>query len=136
MPEFGRSFSGAPWEAEVGYCRSLRAGDRVFVTGTAPVAEGGGVHAVGDGYRQALRCLAIIGEALAAQGADLSHVVRTRMFVTDIELWKEYGRAHKEVFGDHPPTTTMVEVSRLIDPDMLIEIEADAIVGDAKRLDG
>jgi len=100
----------------------------VFVTGTAPVAEGGGVHAVGDGYQQAVRCLDIIRESLAEQGADLSHVVRTRMFVTDIDRWEEFGRAHQEAFAEHPPTTTMVEVSRLIDPDMLIEIEADAIV--------
>ena len=78
MPQFRRSFSGAPWESRVGYCRSLRAGDSVFVTGTAPVAEDGGVHAVGDGYRQAVRCFDIIREALAAQGAELSHVVRTR----------------------------------------------------------
>jgi enamine deaminase RidA (YjgF/YER057c/UK114 family) len=130
MPEFRRSFSGAPWESRVGYSRSLRAGDRVFVTGTAPVAEGGGVHAVGDGYGQAMRCFDIIREALAAQEAELSHVVRTQMFVTDIERWEEFGSAHRETFGDHPPTTTMVEVSRLIDPDMLIEIKADAIVTD------
>ena len=108
----------------------MRAGNRVFVTGTAPVAEDGGVYAVGDGYRQAVRCFDIIREALAAQGAELSHVVRTRMFVTDIERWEEFGWAHQEVFGEHPPTTTMVEVSRLIDPDMLIEIEADAIATD------
>ena len=130
MPEFSRSFGGAPWESRVGYCRSLRAGDRVFVTGTASVAEDGSVHGVGDAYRQAVRCFDIIRETLAAQGAELKHVVRTRMFVTDIERWKDFGRAHREVFGKHPPTTTMVEVSRLIDPDMLIEIEADAIVTD------
>ena len=130
MAEFRRSFSGAPWESRVGYCRSLRAGDRVFSTGTASVSENGGVHGVGDGYRQATRCFDIIREALEAQGAKLSHVVRTRMFVTDIERWEECGRAHREAFGDHPPTTTMAEVSRLIDPDMLIEIEADAIVAD------
>ncbi len=129
MAEFQRSFSGTPWEERVGYCRSLRAGDHIFVTGTAPVAEGGGVHAVGDGYGQALRCFEIIRKALAAHGADISDVVRTRMFVTDIERWEEYGRAHQETFGAHPPTTTMVEVSRLIDPAMLIEIEADAVVG-------
>ena len=130
MSDFSRSYSGAPWESRVGYCRSLRAGDRVFVTGTAPVAEGGGVDSVGDGYRQAVRCFEIIREALAAQGAEFSDVVRTRMFVTDIERWDEFGRAHQEAFGEHPPTTTMVEVSRLIDPDMLIEIQADAIVTD------
>ena len=125
---FQRVFSGAPWEKTVGYCRALRAGDRVFVTGTAPVAEGGGVHAPGDGYAQATRCFQIIREALAGVGASLEDVTRTRMFVTDIDRWEEYGRAHAEAFGEHPPTTTMVEVSRLIDPDMLIEIEADAVL--------
>ena len=130
MAEFSRSFSGAPWESRVGYCRALRSGDRVFVTGTAAIAEDGGVDSVGDGYRQALRCFDIIRDALAEQGAELRHVVRTRMFVTDIDRWEEFGRAHQETFGEHPPTTSMVEVSRLIDPDMLIEVEADAIVSD------
>lgn len=125
---FQRAFSGAPWEAQVGYCRALRAGDRVFVTGTAPVAEGGGVHAPGDAYAQARRCLEIVAEALAELGVGLERVTRTRMFVTDIARWAEYGRAHAEAFGDHPPTTSMVEVRRLIDPEMLIEIEADAVV--------
>lgn len=127
MP-FQRVFSGAPWEARVGYCRALRAGDRIFVTGTAPVAEGGGVHAPGDAYAQARRCFAIIEEALAGLGATLADVTRTRMFVTDIARWEEYGQAHAEAFGAHPPTTTMVEVRRLIHPEMLIEIEADAVV--------
>jgi len=126
---FERVFSGAPWESRVGYCRALRAGDRIFVTGTAPVAEGGGVHAPGDAYGQALRCFAIIREALSGLGASLADVTRTRMFVTDIDRWEDYGRAHAEAFGEHPPTTTMVEVRRLIHPDMLIEIEADAVVG-------
>ena len=126
--EFQRVFTNTPWESRVGYCRALRAGDRVFVTGCAPVAPGGGVHAPGDAYAQAARCLEIIAEALAGVGATLADVTRTRMFVTDIDRWEEYGRAHGEVFGDHPPTTTMVEVRRLIDPDMLIEIEADAVV--------
>ena len=125
---FQRVFSGAPWEQRVGYCRALRAGDRVFVTGTAPVAAAGGVHAPGDGYAQARRCFEIIGEALAGVGARMADVTRTRMFVTDIDRWEEFGRAHAEAFGAHPPTTTMVEVSRLIDPEMLIEIEADAVI--------
>ena len=124
---FQRVFSGAHWEEKVGYCRALRAGDRIFVTGTAPVAEDGTVHKPGDGYAQTLRCLSVIKDALAGLDAGLEHVTRTRMFVTDIDRWDEYGRAHSEVFGEHPPTTTMVEVSRLIHPDMLIEIEADAI---------
>lgn len=124
---FRRTSSNAPWEQQVGYCRALRAGDRIFVTGTASVDADGAVFGVGDGYLQAKRCLEIVREALNALGADLEHVVRTRMFVTDIDRWKEYGTAHSEAFADHPPTTSMVEVRRLIDPDMLIEIEADAI---------
>jgi isochorismate pyruvate lyase len=127
--EFKRVFTDTPWEGRVGYCRALRAGDRIFVTGCAPVAPAGGVHAPGDAYAQAVRCIEIIAEALAGVGATLADVTRTRMFVTDIGRWEEYGRAHGEAFGVHPPTTTMVEVSRLIDPAMLIEIEADAVVG-------
>lgn len=125
---FQRVFSGAEWEQHVGYCRALRSGDRIFVTGTAPINRDGTVHEPGDGYAQAARCLSILTEALEGLGAAPEHVTRTRMFVTDIERWDEFGRAHREVFGDHPPTTTMVEVRRLIHPDMLIEIEADAIV--------
>lgn len=127
MSGFDRVFSGAPWEARVGYCRALRAGAAIYVTGTAPVGEDGGVHAPGDAYEQTRRCLEIIEGALRGLGADLSAVVRTRLFVTDISRWQEYGRAHREAFGDHPPTTTMVEVRALIDPAMLVEIEADAI---------
>ena len=123
-----RHYSGAPWESVVGYCRALRVGDRVFLTGTAPVQADGGVACPDDPYGQARRCFEIIEEALRGVGAELSHVVRTRMFVTDISHWEEFGRAHGECFRDHPPTTTMVEVRALIDPAMLIEIEADAIV--------
>jgi isochorismate pyruvate lyase len=126
--EFQRTFSKAPWETQVGYCRAVRAGGHIYVTGTAPVAEGGGVHAPGDATAQARRCFEIIRAALSALGADLSNVVRTRMFVTDISRWAEYGAAHREAFGGHPPATTMVEVRALIDPAMLIEVEADAIV--------
>ena len=123
----GRAFTGAPWEKQVGYCRALRAGDHIYVTGTAPVAEDGQVFAPGDGYAQAKRCLEIIGKALDELGAGMSDVVRTRMFVTDISRWAEFGRAHREFFADHPPATSLVEVSSLIDPVMLIEIEADAV---------
>lgn len=124
---FRRTYSGAPWEGVVGYCRALRAGDHIYVTGTAPVDDEGGVYAPGDGYAQAKRCLEIIRHALRDLGADLDCVVRTRMFVTDISRWEAYGRGHSEAFGDHPPATTMVEVRSLIHPEMLIEIEADAI---------
>ena len=125
---FQRVFSKAPWEAQVGYCRAVRAGAHIYVTGTAPVAEGGGVHAPGDATEQARRCFEIIRGALRPLGADLSNVVRTRMFVTDISRWAEFGDAHREAFGAHPPATTMVEVRALIDPAMLIEVEADAVV--------
>lgn len=127
MADFQRTFSGAPWEKKVGYCRALRAGNLIFVTGTAPVADDGSVFAPGDAYAQTRRCFTIIEQALKSLGADLSCVVRTRMFVTDIARWQEFGRAHQEFFGAHPPATTMVEVKALIDPDMLIEIEADAV---------
>lgn len=122
-----RTYSGAPWESRVGYCRALRAGAHIYVTGTAPVAEGGGVFAPGDGYAQARRCFEIIERALQDLGAEMSDVVRTRMFVTDISRWEEFGRAHGEFFTEHPPATTMVEVKSLIDPAMLIEVEADAV---------
>ncbi len=125
--EVQRTFSGAPWEEHVGYCRAIRAGDRVYVTGTAPVAPDGTVVAPGDGYRQTQRCVEIIRQALEALGSDLTKVVRTRLFVTDIDRWKEYAQAHREIFGEHPPATTMVEIRRLIHPDMLVEIEADAV---------
>lgn len=125
---FKRAYSGAPWEEQVGYCRAVRADDLIFVTGCAPITDAGGVHAKGDAYQQAKRCIEIIRTALEDLDADLSDVVRTRFFVTDIERWEEYGRAHREAFADHPPATTMVQVARLIHPDMLVEIEADAVV--------
>ena len=111
----------------MGYCRALRAGELIFVTGTAPVSESGGVHAPGDAYAQTRRCFEIIERSLRQLGADLSAVVRTRMFVTDISRWEEYGRAHHDVRGEYRPVTTMVEVRALIDPAMLIEIEVDAV---------
>lgn len=127
MP-FERVFSGAPWERVVGYCRAVKAGSHIYVTGTAPVAVDGGVHAPGDMYAQTRRCFEIIGEALGKLGAGYADVVRTRIFVTDISRWEEVGRAHCEVFSSHPPATTMVQVSALIDPRMLVEIEADAVI--------
>lgn len=124
---FQRVFTNTPWESQVGYCRAVRAGDHIFVTGTAPVDAAGNTFAPGDAYAQAKRCLEIIDRALAELGADRSCVVRTRMFVTDIDRWREFGRAHQEYFANHPPATSMVQVARLIDPAMLIEIEADAV---------
>jgi enamine deaminase RidA (YjgF/YER057c/UK114 family) len=124
---FQRTHSQAPWETQIGYCRAIRAGNLIYVTGTAPVAADGGVFAPGDAYAQARRCLEIIRRSLNQLGADLSHVVRTRMFVTDVTRWAEFGQAHREVFADCPPATTMVQVAALIHPDMLIEIEADAV---------
>ena len=121
-----RVFSGATWEGQVGYCRAVRAGNLAWVSGTAPVAKEGGVLGVGDGYLQARRCLEIVAEALSGLGMGMADVVRTRMFVTDISRWAEFGRAHQEAFGAHPPATSMVEVKALIDPAMMIEIEVDA----------
>lgn len=127
--DFQRVYSRAVWETRVGYCRAVRAGDLVFVTGTAPVDESGaGVHAPGDAQAQAARCLELIERALAQFGADRTRIARTRMFVTDIARWEEFGRAHAAFFGEHRPATTMVEVKALIDPRMLIEIEADAVL--------
>ena len=127
--KFQRKFSGAPWESSVGYCRALRAGDHIYVSGTAPVADDGSCFAPGDAYAQTRRCFEIIEHALNALGCDFSCVVRTRMFVTDISRWQEYGRAHGEVFAANPPVTTMVEVNALIDPQMLVEIEVEAVAG-------
>jgi enamine deaminase RidA (YjgF/YER057c/UK114 family) len=123
-----RVFSAAPWESKVGYCRAIKAGDLIFVTGTAAVDDEGKTFEAGNPYAQAKRCLVLIERALKQLGADLSCVVRTRMFVTDISKWQEFGRAHGEAFRDFPPATTMVEVKSLIEPAMLIEIEADAVV--------
>lgn len=123
--------TGAPWESKAGYCRAVRVGPHIAVSGTAPVGDNGEVVAPGDAYLQAKRCIEIIEKSLREAGAGLHHVVRTRMFVTDISRWPEIGKAHKEAFGDVPPATSMVEVSQLIDPGMLVEIEADAIVGES-----
>jgi len=122
--------TGAPWESKVGYCRAVRVGPHIAVSGTAPVGEDGEVVGVGDAYVQAKRCIEIIERALKETGARLEDVVRTRMFVTDISQWEAIGRAHGEAFREISPATAMVEVSGLIDPDMLVEIEADAIVSD------
>jgi enamine deaminase RidA (YjgF/YER057c/UK114 family) len=118
--------SGSPWEPEVGYSRAVKVGNRIYVAGTVSADAAGAVVAPGNPYGQAKFALERIAEALAQAGASMAHVVRTRMFVTDISLSAEFGRAHGEVFRDIRPAATMVEVRALIAPGLLIEIEADA----------
>ncbi|QHW31290.1 RidA family protein [Paenibacillus rhizovicinus] len=120
-------FTGSPWEPLVGYCRAIRVGNRIEVAGTTAMKDGE-VVGVGDPYEQAKFALQTIEKALRELGADMSHVVRTRMFVTDISKWEEIGRAHGEFFKDIQPVATMVEVKALIDPLLLVEIEAEAVL--------
>ena len=120
--------SGVKWEAIVGYSRAVRVGPFIAVTGTTATAESGEIVGAGDMYAQSRQALHNIVRVLAKAGAVPADVVRTRIYVTDISRWEEVGRAHQEVFGTVMPATTMVEVARLIDPVMLVEIEADAIV--------
>ena len=126
MRDRRRYSSGLKWESIVGYSRAIRVGDRVYVTGTTATNEAGDIVGEDDAYAQTIQVIRNIERALRALDAGLENIVRTRMFVTDISRWEEYGRAHGEVFREIMPATTMVEVSKLIDPRMLIEIEADA----------
>ena len=123
--------TGGPWEGKLGYSRAVRVGTSIYVSGSTAMTASG-IVGKGDPYAQTIQTLKKIEAALQQAGASLSDVVRTRVYVADIDQWEDIGRAHGEVFGTIRPATTMVEVKRLIDPDMLVEIEADAILTQEK----
>jgi isochorismate pyruvate lyase len=124
-----RVFSGAPWEKQIGYCRAIKKANHIFISGTTALDESKAVFKPGNAYAQTKRCLMVIEEALLQLKASLSDIVRIRMFVTDITQASEYGRAHGEFFNEFPPACSLIGIGSLILPGMLIEIEADAIVG-------
>jgi enamine deaminase RidA (YjgF/YER057c/UK114 family) len=121
-------YTGAPWEPKVAYCRAKRVGATIVVSGTAAVDEAGNTVGTGDMYRQTKYVLGKIERALGELGASLRDVIRTRTFVTDMSRFEEFARAHKEAFEGIDPAATLVQVSQLVTPDLLVEIEVDAIV--------
>lgn len=120
--------SGSPFEPKIGFSRAVRIGNIISVSGTAPIAEDGGVASVGDVYGQTQRCIEIMKEAIEAAGGKLENVIRTRVMLVNIETWEEAARAHGEFFSDIRPACTFVEVSRFVHPVWLVEIEADCVV--------
>lgn len=118
---------GAPWEEQVGYSRAARVGERILVSGTIGVDEAGDVVAPGDAYEQARAAMETVVEAIEELGGQASDVVRTRMYVTDVDDWQAVGRAHGEAFGQTAPATSLVEVARLVDDQALVEVEAEAV---------
>lgn len=123
-------WSGSPWEERAGYCRAVRMGPHIWVAGTAPFTPEGGIAHPGDLAGQTARCIEIIAEALSQLGASLSDVVATRMYVTDINGAGDLSGPHRQAFGANPPVATLVEVAALVHPDVLIEMEAEAMVSD------